>query len=71
MQWNVSKVDPGGVVGEQVGCNSIQCTKGQRWVDHRYSYVPGEKSLLSCQDVFVCKTCLAQNYSVEEMYFRV
>ena len=30
----VSKVDPSGVCGEQVGCNSIQCTKCQRWV-HR------------------------------------
>ena len=28
IQQNVSKVDPGGVYGEQVGCNSIQCTKG-------------------------------------------
>ena len=29
--------------------------------------MPGEESLLSCQDVLVCKTCLAQNCSVEEM----
>ena len=29
---NVLKVDPGGVCVVQVGCNSIQCTKCQRWV---------------------------------------
>ena len=27
---SVSKVDPSGVCGERVGCNSIQCTKCQR-----------------------------------------
>ena len=32
-----SKVDPCGVCGEQVGCNSVQCTKCQRWVHPCYS----------------------------------
>ena len=26
----MSKVDPCGVCGEQVDCNSVQCTKSQR-----------------------------------------
>ena len=29
---SVSKVDPCGVRDERVGCNSIKCTKYQRWV---------------------------------------
>ena len=37
---SVSKVHPCGVCGERVSCNSIQCTKCQRWV-HRCSDVPG------------------------------
>ena len=36
---SVSKVDPCGVCGEWVGCNSIQCTKYQRWVHRRCSDV--------------------------------
>ena len=36
---SVSKVDPCGVCGERVGCNSIQCTKCQRWVHRRCSDV--------------------------------
>ena len=44
----VSKVDPSGVCGEQVGSNSIQCTKCQRWVHRRYSDVLRQVSLLSC-----------------------
>ena len=32
---SVSKVDPCGVCGEWVGCNSFQCTKCQRWVHRR------------------------------------
>ena len=35
----VSKVDPSGVCGEQVGCNSIRCTKCQRRVHRRCSDV--------------------------------
>ena len=62
---NVSKVDPWGVCGERVGCNSIQCTKCQRWVHRRCSYVPRQVILLSCGDVFVCRTCLGHNCSVE------
>ena len=34
---SVSKVDPCGVCGERVGCNSIQCTKCQRWANRRCS----------------------------------
>ena len=49
----VSKVDLCGVCGERVGCNSIQCTKCQRWVHRRSSDVPRQLSLVSCRDVFV------------------
>ena len=45
---SVSKVDPCGVCGEWVGCNSIQCTKRQRWIHCRCSDVPTHLSLLSC-----------------------
>ena len=65
---SVSKVDPCGVCGEQVGCNSIQCTKCQRWVHRRCSDVPRQVSLLSCRDVFVCRTCLGHKCSVEEEF---
>ena len=61
----VSKVDPCGVCGEWIGCNSIQCTKCQRWVHRPCSDVPTQVSLLSCRDVFVCRTCLGYNCSVE------
>ena len=37
---SVSKVYPCGVCGERVGCNSMQCTKCQRWAHHRCS-APG------------------------------
>ena len=63
---SVSKVDPCGVCGEWVGCNSIQCTKCQRWVHRRCSDVPRQVSLLSCRDVFTCRTCLGHNCLVEE-----
>ena len=63
---SVSKVDPCGVCGERVGCNFIQCMKCQRWVHHCNSDVPTQVSLLSCWDVFVCRTCLGHNCSVEE-----
>ena len=63
---SVSKVDPCGVCGEWVGCNSIQCTKCQRWVHRRCSVVPRQVSLLSCRDIFVCRTCLCHNCSVVE-----
>ena len=51
---SVLKVDLCGVCGERVGCNSIQCTKYQRWVHRRCSDVPRQVGLLSCRDVFVC-----------------
>ena len=65
---SVSKVDPCGVCDEwvRVGCNSIQCTKCQRWVHRRCSDVPRQVSLVSCRDVFVCRICLGHNCSVEE-----
>ena len=63
---SVSKVDPCGVCGERVGCNSIHRTKCQRWVHRRCSDVPRQVSQLSCRDVFVCRTCLGHNCSVEE-----
>ena len=59
-------MDLDGVCGERVGCNSIHCTKCQRWVHRRCSGVPRQVSLLSCQDVFVCRTCLCHNCSVDE-----
>ena len=63
---SVLKVDPCGVCGEWVGCNGIQCMKQQWWVHRRCSDVPRQESLLSCQDVFVCRTCLGHNFSIEE-----
>ena len=62
----VSKVDACGVCGERVGCNSIQCTKCQKWVHRRCSDVPRQVSLLPCRDIFVCRTCLGHNCSVVE-----
>ena len=44
---SVSKVDPCGVCGERVGCNSIQCTKCRRWVHRRCSDVLRQVSLVS------------------------
>ena len=44
----------------------IHCTKCLRWVHRCYSDVPWQMSLLSCQDAFVCRTCLGHNCSVEE-----
>ena len=54
------------VSGEWVGCNSIQCKKCQWWVHRRCSDVPRQVSPLSCCNVFVCRTCLSHNCSVEE-----
>ena len=44
---SVSKVHPCGVCAERVDCNSIQCTKCQRWFHRRSSDVPRQVSLLS------------------------
>ena len=63
---SVSKMDPCGVCGEWVRCNSIQCTKCLRWVHRPCSDVPRQVNLLSCWDVFVCRTCFGHNCSVEE-----
>ena len=63
---SVSKVDPRGVCGERVGCNVIQYTKCHRCVHRCCSDEPRQVSLLSCRDVFVCRTCLGHNCSVEE-----
>ena len=35
-------------------------------VCRRCSIVPRQVSILSCRDVFVCRTCLGYNCSVEE-----
>ena len=59
-------MDPCRVCGVRTVCNSIHCTKCQRWVHRRYSDVPRQVSLLSCRDVIVCRTCLGHNCSVEE-----
>ena len=64
---SVLKVDPCGVCGEWVGCNSIQYTKYLRWVYRGCSDVPWQVSLLSCWDVSVCRTCLGHSCSVEKM----
>ena len=61
---SVSKVDPYGACDERFGCNSIQCTKCQRWAHRQCSNVPRQVILLSCRDVFVCRTCLGHNYSI-------
>ena len=58
------------VCGEQVNCNSIQCTKCQRWVHCHCSDVPRQVSLLLCPDVFVFRICLAHNHSVEKLEFK-
>ena len=58
---NVSKVGPCIVSGEQAGCDSIPCTKYQRRVHCRCSDVPRQVSLLSCRDIFVCRTVLVIN----------
>ena len=63
---SVSKVGPYGVCGKRVGCNSIECTKCQRSVHGCCSDVPMQVSLLSCRDVFFCRTCLGHNSSTEE-----
>ena len=63
---SLSKLDSSGVCDERVGCNSIQRTKCQKWVHCRCSDVPWQASLLSCRNVFVCKTCLVLNCSAED-----
>ena len=63
---SVSKMDPCGVYGEWVACNPSQCTKCQRWVNHHCYDVPRQVSLLSCPNVFVFKTCLGLNCSVDK-----
>ena len=54
----------------QVGCNSVVCIKCQRWVHRRCSDVPRQVSLLSCRNVFVGRTCLGHNCSVEKLEFK-
>ena len=63
---SVSKVDHCGVCGERVGCNSIQCTKCQRWFHPHCFDVPRQVCLLSYWNALVCRTCLGHNCSVEE-----
>ena len=58
-------MDPCGVCGERVGCNSIQCMKYQRWVHRCCSDVPRQVILLSYWDAFVCRIYLDHNCLVE------
>ena len=67
---SASKVDAYGFCSEWAGCNSIQCVKRERWVHRCCSDVPRQVSLLSCWDVFVCRTCLGHNCSVEKLEFK-
>ena len=60
------KVGPCGVCGERFAFTSIQYTKCQRWIHRRCSDVSRQVSLLSCRNVFVCRTCVGHNCSVEE-----
>ena len=55
---HVSRVDSCSICGKQIGCNSIQCTKCHRWIRGRCSDVPRLVGLLSCRDVFFCRTYL-------------
>ena len=51
---SVSKVDPCGICGERVGCNSIHCKKCKRWVHRRCSDVPRHIGMsLSVEHVLV------------------
>ena len=54
---SVLKVNPCGVCGEQIGCNSIQCAKCQRWVHCCCSDVRRQVSLHVGMSFF-CRTCL-------------
>ena len=63
---SVSKVDSCAVFSERVCCSSILCTKCQSWVHCHCSSVRRQVGVLSCRDVFVCRTCLGHNCSVEE-----
>ena len=56
---SVSKKGPCDVCCERVGYNSIQCMKCHRWIHCCCSDIPSQVSLLSCCDIFVCRTCLA------------
>ena len=67
---SVSKADPCGVCGERIGCNSIQYTECHWWVHRRCYDVPRQVNLLSCRDVFVCRTRLGHNCSVEKLEFK-
>ena len=58
-------MDPCGVCGERVGCNSIQFTKCQRWVHRHCSDAPRQVSLLRAVMSFLCRTCLGHKCSVE------
>ena len=63
---SVSKLDPYGVCGVWIGCNSIWCKKCNNWLHRRCSDVPGQVSLLLCWNVFVSTTYLGYNSSVED-----
>ena len=63
---SVLKLDPYGVCGVWIGCNSIWCKKCNNWLHRRCSDVPGRVSLLLCWNVFVSTTYPGYNSSVED-----
>ena len=63
---SVPKVDPCGVFDERVDCNSVLCANCQRRVHLCFSDVPRKVGVVSCRDVFICRTCLSYNCLVEE-----
>ena len=62
----ILKVDPCDVCGERVGRNPNWYTKCQKQVHRRCSDAPARVSLLSGQDLFVCRTSLGHYCSVKE-----
>ena len=67
---SVLKVDFCGVCDQRIGFNSVQCTSCHSLVHRCCSDGTKQVSLLSCRDVFVCRTCLGHNCSVEKLEFK-
>ena len=61
-----AKADPCGVFGEQVGCNSFQYIRCQKWVYYHYLDVPKWVGLPQFRDVLVCWTCLFDKCSLNK-----
>ena len=60
------KVDPCYFCGKRVKLYSVRRIECQKWVNLCCLDVPRQVSLLSSQDVFVCRMCLGHNYLVKE-----